>query len=198
MFSLTHEDRCRETYTQKQTWSYTNSYIEHVCNTGNSLGNSGKRFHTTLQCNAVIQNFSQSLNTPFFPCVCMVIYLLNTVQVQWPVSLDFPSTWPIPIHHLNSLSFAKSFLYTRENFPLLGKGKFVNPKLLHFSSCTIITHGTCSPILLEVFEDQKLCYCIDLQNYDIHQNTDWVLLIQNSGNQKCFRLQTFSDFRIFA
>jgi hypothetical protein len=37
------EDRSkRETYTQNQTWSYTNVYVEHVCNSGNTVWNSEK------------------------------------------------------------------------------------------------------------------------------------------------------------
>jgi hypothetical protein len=31
-----------KTYTQKQTWSYTNSYVERVCNSGTTLWNLGK------------------------------------------------------------------------------------------------------------------------------------------------------------
>jgi hypothetical protein len=32
----------RETYTQKQTRSYTKLYVEHVCNSGTTLWNSGE------------------------------------------------------------------------------------------------------------------------------------------------------------
>jgi hypothetical protein len=37
------EDRSkRQTYTQKQAWSYTNLDVEYVCNSGTTLWNSGK------------------------------------------------------------------------------------------------------------------------------------------------------------
>jgi hypothetical protein len=39
MFSLIHG---RQTYTQKQTWSYTNSDVQSVCSSGTTLWNSGK------------------------------------------------------------------------------------------------------------------------------------------------------------
>jgi hypothetical protein len=36
------EDRSKDKHTQKETWSYTNSVVEHVCNSGTALWDSGK------------------------------------------------------------------------------------------------------------------------------------------------------------
>jgi hypothetical protein len=42
VFSHTWKIHLKDKHAQKQTWSYKNSYVEHVCNSGSTLWNSGK------------------------------------------------------------------------------------------------------------------------------------------------------------
>jgi hypothetical protein len=41
-FSYVEDSSNRESYTQKQAWPFTNSDVEHVCNSGTTQWNSGK------------------------------------------------------------------------------------------------------------------------------------------------------------
>jgi hypothetical protein len=51
----------KDKHTQKQAWSYTNLYVEHICNSGTTLWNSGEGARKREQ---------QSVSSIKIHCIC--------------------------------------------------------------------------------------------------------------------------------